>query len=291
MFIRFWVTPKLVRLPKTFPCGMIATSVVRQICFVLAPFLALTTSAFDIDPINSRMVNYLQSNLGTQIGSGECAHVASEALRVGGGEFIHSLIGNDNPTAGDYVWGKLIAGFKVVRGRIDGNASAKPQPGDVIQYNDVKLSNGASYKHHTSVIASVDSNGAPLEVYEENINGKRYLQRNKLDLSKMTNGAVYIYHPISRINVTARRQYSVVNRSSNNASRTLTIKAGTTQVSSFTLDRPNTSGGYTDATRTTASASTKLYLVTSSGSSVELIDGAGYEVIGGSTPTIRRLNP
>ena len=266
--------------------------------FVFGLMLALSTPALAEStngkaaslPINDQMVSYLASRIGTQIGSGECAHVATEALRVGGGEFITSLISKDTPNDGDYVWGTLIAGFQVVNGKLDGNASQNPRPGDVIQYRNVKITTSTSNMsapHHTSVISAVGSGGAPTEVFEQNVGGRRTLGRSKVDFSKMTAGWIRIYRPIKRISASGRRQFTVVNRTTGNQSQKVTIK-GTS--SSITLAAQNTSSGFQNYIYTSKTA--QIFLVTSANSSVEIIDGAGYEIIGtASKPTIRRLSP
>ena len=57
--------------------------------------------------IGSAMVTFLGGKVNARVGGGECAHMATEALRVGGGEFIPKSLGTDYPGSGDYVWGTL----------------------------------------------------------------------------------------------------------------------------------------------------------------------------------------
>lgn len=259
----------------------------------LTLWLVPATPAFAASPslpINNAIVTYLQNRVGSQIGSGECANVASESLRVAGGEFITSLIGKDYPNSGDYVWGREIAWINVTNGIIVGSGNGEtPRAGDVIQYRNVKLSNKASYPHHTSVVAAAGMGGTPTEVFEQNIGGKRVLMRTRIDFNTMTAGWIRIYRPISKINATGRRQFTVVNRTSANQSQTLTFSGIT---GSMTLGAQNTAGAYQTQWCTTRDPSTKVFLATSSRYSIEVIDGAGYEIVGSATnPTIRRLSP
>ena len=58
--------------------------------------------------IGSSMVTFLNGKLNTRVGGGECAHMATEALRANDGEFVPSDLGADSPATGDYVWGTLV---------------------------------------------------------------------------------------------------------------------------------------------------------------------------------------
>jgi hypothetical protein len=53
-------------------------------------------------------------------------------------------------------------------------SSARCQPGDLLQFQNVTLSNGWLASQHTAIVAAVDDLGRPTQVYEQNVgvNGK-----------------------------------------------------------------------------------------------------------------------
>src|SRR5579885_1716273 len=131
----------------------------------LAPAL-VAPAAPQAPSINDQILNFCKTHLHSKVGGGECAHLVSEALRVAGADFMtHDPHGN-----GDYTWGTLINTYT------HGHAAsaARCQPGDIIQFQNVKLANGWSAQHHTAIVAAVDSQGRPTKVYEQNVgvNGK-----------------------------------------------------------------------------------------------------------------------
>ena len=77
--------------------------IVPAVLFVLA-----SASYSEAQTLNQKIVTFLSGKAGTRIGGGECAHVATEALRVAGAEFTSTDLGADSPSAGDYVWETLI---------------------------------------------------------------------------------------------------------------------------------------------------------------------------------------
>src|SRR5438128_12058960 len=102
---------------------------IREVlALLICGFYCLTAEA----QIGSSMVSFLQTKVGTRLGGGECAHMATEALRVAGGEFIPADLGADSPSTGDYVWGTLVTTISYNKGVIDSNPTNLCQVGDVI---------------------------------------------------------------------------------------------------------------------------------------------------------------
>src|SRR5262249_52763675 len=124
---------------------------------------ALVDFAATATTINQRVLAFSQSHLHTKVGGGECAQLVSEALRVAGADFMT----HDPHNNGDYVWGTLITTMS------HGSSSARCQPGDIIQFQNVSLTSGWTLTHHTAIVAAVDSLGRPTQVYEQNVNGDR----------------------------------------------------------------------------------------------------------------------
>jgi hypothetical protein len=224
------------------------------------------------------MASYLESMRGQRLGGGECAHLATEALRVTGGQFIRT-----NSNTQDYVWSdNLVTKVSIQNGKVVySNPSARLRPGDIIQYTDTKFSDGKSATHHTSVVAAVDSKGRVTEVYEQNVgkllkgNGThlRYVVRQDLNLSKLTSGHVKIYRPESRSTHAGRFEFTVVNNAS--SSQTYKIKLGSSQWST-TVDKVNTANSYRSQYYTTSGTAKPTITVGTTTLTVQ--DGASYEI-------------
>lgn len=170
---------------------------------VLAILAALVTTQSARADIGANMVNFLKDWPGFRLGGGECSHLASEALRVAGGEFARSQIGGDFPNTGDYVWGDLVKIVEFKNGRwSDSNPSTRVRPGDIIQYRDAKFvfSNATHlFPHHTSVVKMVDGTGTlPALVFEQNVRGDRSCQVHTINAKKLSAGWIRIYRPIAR---------------------------------------------------------------------------------------------
>lgn len=244
--------------------------------------------------IGGSMVSFLQANVGKRVGGGECAHLATEALRVAGGEFVASDLGADSPAAGDYVWGTLVTvvsySNKVWK---DSNPTNPCQPGDVIQYNTAtftysKTSVVKTATHHTSVVAAVNANGRPTSVYQQNFNSVRTAQTATIDVTKLTAGWIRIYRPIARINRTNQWKITVVNNAS--TSQSYTIQVGTSTVSTVTLTAANTAGSFKVQTVTTT-GTVPAQVLSSNGQSIYLQTAKGNEIYNPSSGTfaVRQL--
>jgi hypothetical protein len=246
--------------------------------------------------IGQRMVAFLQSRLGVRLGGGECAHLASEALRVAGGQFFQ--ISPDNPRPGDYVWGSLVTVISAQHGQVtDSNPSAPVLPGDIIQYRNAVFANHAVAEHHTSVVAAVGAGNLPTQVYQQNVglalrSGTRtirYTVRQRLNLKGLRAGWVRIYRPLPRLDIPGLYQFTLVNNTGSPV--TVGTFAGGTPVFTLPLAKANTANSYTVAAVTTSGSARPTLGV--SGTSVPIVNGGGYEVYTtqGGGQGIRRLSP
>ena len=123
---------------------------------IIAFLAGLTfTLPAEANTVGDSMAFYLSGQVGKRVGGGECAHMATEALRVGGGEFIPNYLGADSPSSGDYVWGTLVTVISYSNKTLSDSApTVAVQVGDVIQYRNATIS-GTLFAHHTSVVKSV----------------------------------------------------------------------------------------------------------------------------------------
>src|SRR5690606_2477589 len=117
--------------------------------------------------IGELMVAFLKANEGKRIGGGECAHLATEALRVSGANFTRK---NSN-SATDYIWSDhLVSKVEGTdRGPVYSDPSARFLPGDVVQFVEARFRGGSVVPHHTAVVAEVDGKGRITQVYEQNV--------------------------------------------------------------------------------------------------------------------------
>ncbi len=222
------------------------------------------------------MADYLQAQVdaGHRIGGGECAHLASEALRVAGGDFTRS--GEAQGTS-DYRWSSHL----VARLTKYGSSAGKIfEVGDIAQYDDVTFrgDDDAKPMHHTQVVAAVDSHGAITEVFEQNSNGHRVAERHPLrNLESIEGGTVSIYRPEPRARQPGRWEYTTVNDTDAPCTYTLQIGA---RIWNVTLDKANTEGSYrvSFASFSGGAGPGPIPTIKIGNASVQIEDGAGYEL-------------
>ena len=147
----------------------------RIIVAVLALAFALTAAAaLEKSPppkkkeptLGEKVVAYCAEHKGKQVGSGQCADLAIEALKAVGAKSR----GKDNPKDGDYTWGELVYTLEQTAAASlkETGKKADLKPGDVVQFRDTKwiTRNGNRIStrfapHHTAVIRKVEEKGAP----------------------------------------------------------------------------------------------------------------------------------
>jgi hypothetical protein len=125
-------------------------------------------------PLNRAILAYAEFSLGAQVTNGECSSLASEALKECNGKPIVFQ-------GKTYVWGRELKPGEPVL------------PGDIVQYEGVKFTNGAA-PHHTSVVRKVLAPGK-YEILEQNVNGVKKVQPGKLDMATVKEGTIVIYRP------------------------------------------------------------------------------------------------
>lgn len=146
---------------------------------------------------------FCRENIGKKIGTGQCASLASTALRNSGAATRN---GPDWPAAGDYVWGDPVAQVKASFTGLKGTKDlAHVEAGDIVQFHDTRFSgynhaDGGVYSmeadHHTAVVESVNPTGKTITVLHQNWNGKMIVRRQTLYLRGMTRGWLRFYHPV-----------------------------------------------------------------------------------------------
>jgi hypothetical protein len=172
---------------------------------VMVPCVAADNK--DLPPLNAAVLKYCESKEGKRVGSGECSHLANEALRVAGAEFTQVAADGqrvpDSPGAGDYVWGTKVKTYSfdpMSKKVLDSDPKMKCLPGDILQFRDVKTSNGFIFPHHTAIVRTVDEAGNPTGIYQQNIQTPkgtdgRFVQKSQLQTMKMISGRIMVYRP------------------------------------------------------------------------------------------------
>ncbi len=238
--------------------------------------------------IGNAMVTFLNGKLSTRVGGGECAHMATEALRVGGGEFYQPDIGADSPATGDYVWGTLVTTISFSTVWADSAVSSPCLPGDVIQYGaGTKIGTATYTSRHTSVVQTVNTTkNRPTAVYQQNFGAVRTVKSATIDVTQLTAGWIRIYRPKARIDATNVWKFSVVNSAT--TSQTYTVMVGTTTVSTVSAGVVNTASSFRTHKVTTTGT---VPNVVNNANSIFVQNAKGDEIYNPTTSTfgIRQL--
>lgn len=158
----------------------------------LAP---LPVASPKLPPLNEKIVAYCEAQMGRQVGTGQCADLAQQAL-LSFGAADRSSRAPDAPNPGDYVWGRRVA--TLAAGRQDTSAIL---PGDVVQYRDVVFEHRTRFgwsqsraAHHTSIVAAVRP--GTITVYEQNVSGRMTVAKADLALGDLKSGTLWVYRAV-----------------------------------------------------------------------------------------------
>jgi hypothetical protein len=177
---------------------MFATA--KKMTAVLLGLAVLTASAhdafaFDLK-LNGKVVDAARSQIGQQVGDGQCWALADWALAQAGAH----RPGRDG--YGTYVFGEQA----MVWTPSDQKNSSKLRyihPGTLIQFEGVKFQypNGTWYEfeHHTAIVlTNFTQHSSKIEVLQQNVNGVKKVSTMTLDLLHMTKGTMTFYQPVTR---------------------------------------------------------------------------------------------
>src|SRR5436309_7537023 len=152
--------------------------------------------------LSDKIIVFCQQHKGEQVGDGECASLANQALRAAGAKGR----GPDRPDKGDYTWGTQI--FYIEAQGSSPKTEGKPfdiKPGDIIQLRDVKFAGrrpGGTYSmtfgHHTAIVAGLEDGGHTIHIFHQNFGGKKIVMTATYKLDDLKEGWLRIYRPISQ---------------------------------------------------------------------------------------------
>lgn len=276
----------------------------------LALILLLMPSMAFSQVINQKVVRYMLSNKGDQIGGGEPSDAVSEALRVSGGAFTSADLGSDYPSDGDRMWGTPIKFLSYANDKFaDSNPATQVHPGDILQYSGTKFvyvttkgrkstTTTITTNRHTAVVSKVDKKGVlPIEVYEQNgptnlsTASTREIGQSSIDFGALRAGWVLVYRPKVRVDAPQKYQVSLVNNTS--SAKAPVLKSGLNTVMNLSLDPANRTSSYIGMWATAPAPDKVLKLVLPNGSSMAIENGCGYEIYTRSSGvvSIRKLAP
>ena len=157
---------------------------------VLIPLLAVA-SANETDRLENRVLAFCKRKMGEQVGNGECAALAFQALKAAGAK---TRAGPDFPQEKDYVWGRQVL---LVQGTPEGSKFtgkiSDVHPGDIVQFRDTKFVT-AHFAHHTAVVREIDEKS--LKLYEQHIAGTQVVTEGAVRLDKLAQGWLRFYRPV-----------------------------------------------------------------------------------------------
>lgn len=137
---------------------------------------AQTDTTRALPQVNSKIIEYCDSQMGKKVGRGECWDLAKHAL--------------------DFAAVKMSAPYDFGR-KLNLNTD-EVLPGDIIQYENVKLiypnNTWKKMTKHTAVIYEIKGSKHFI-VAEQNSNGKRYVIKDDVDLNYLKTGKYSIYRP------------------------------------------------------------------------------------------------
>ena len=139
------------------------------IWFIFLPFLHQSQ---EIPPLNKKVIEFCDKSMGKKVDRGECWDLAKNALDFAKASW-------DYP----FAFGTPIDPLK-----------DSVFPGDIIQFERVKLSDGAYYPQHTAIIYEVIGKGNYI-IAHQNFNGIRKVTKKELNINLITKGNIDFYRP------------------------------------------------------------------------------------------------
>jgi hypothetical protein len=141
-------------------------------------------------PLNDKVIEYARSQIGQQVGNGECSTLAAEALRYAG---VRRRRGEPG------TWGEELKSLR------------EAQAGDILQFENAVfistqirddgggVTQTREFPHHTAVVAQVRKRGKKpiLVILHQNVDGSRIVQEWTIDLAQMRRGGIKVYRPVA----------------------------------------------------------------------------------------------
>jgi hypothetical protein len=125
--------------------------------------------------LQAKIVAWCKSQVGKQVGNGECWTLANEAFNECGGQ---------RPGEDLRVWGRKLDFPKET-----------PQPGDIVEYRSATFANGSrTGPEHTAVVTGKTKKGL-LVIAEQNWGGVKKVRETEFDPAGLQSGEMMFYRP------------------------------------------------------------------------------------------------
>ena len=127
--------------------------------------------------VSNAVVQYAASQMGQQVGNGQCWTLVDAALAASG------AVRPEQWNFDTYVFGEEV--YRDFR------------PGDILQFEDVRFetpNRQDEFPHHTAIVAA--ANGSVVTLYQQNVNGDMRVQTGVIDLNTKVRGRIRGYRPI-----------------------------------------------------------------------------------------------
>ena len=169
----------------------------RSLCALILVAIPICSanSAELSDPLNKRVLEYCNANLGKTVGNGECAGLAVQALYAAG---ARPKAAKGFPAWNDYVWGKEVCliegtaeGTKVSSGSLD-----SVEPGDIAQFSQTKFIKMHA-AHHTAIVDFITPKR--LGLIHQNAGGTHGpVFKAAVRVDKLEHGWIRFYRPLPK---------------------------------------------------------------------------------------------
>ena len=151
---------------------------------ILLPFISFSQET--LPPLNAKVVEYVNSVRGKRVDRGECWDLAFRALEYSDSYFDRSSKKTVN------IYGRLVDPEK-----------EKVLPGDLMQFEGVKLQWKIGYttytaqmQHHTAIVHSVNGPGDYQIAHQNTQQWGKKVDINQFKMDRVTKGKIFIYRPI-----------------------------------------------------------------------------------------------
>lgn len=179
---------------KTF---IIITAIISLTFFNTQSFSSLGSNRNVLyQPLNSKVLSYVQGRIGQRVGRGECVDLVINPLLKNNAVWDMRLNYGQRIATGDSSGHFTLEGFQV-------------EPGDIIKFNNVRLQeiritedlylskyHRLGYPLHVAVVEKVASRYM-LQILHQNVYKKKYVIRESIYLAALNKGYYLIYRPYS----------------------------------------------------------------------------------------------
>lgn len=173
-----------VRLPDRLIHGMGTRLALIASLSLAAILLSAAWAVSAASPaLGDRVLEFCKKHRGEQVGNGECAGLATQALKAAGAK---TRGGPDAPKPGDYVWGRqvLLVEASPEAPKLTGKVT-DVLPGDIVQFHDTKFVT-AHFPHHTAVVKEMADQH--LTVYQQHVGGTKIVREGAVRIAKLAEG-------------------------------------------------------------------------------------------------------